>query len=255
MDRRLAALLALLVAVPLLATPLYAFPAAGQPAYSHSIESIDRSEVPDDATVYQYADLSPEAQQAVDAALESEDGNAVVRGEANEPPEFFYSDTVQWGEGRYVVEKGGDSYELTTYAAGGIDFSPVTERLLQLLGLLVGVVGLVGTRYDRERTATAVAGVAALPLAGTVVHSVGVAEVDAAVLLATLGALCVAVAGFGVVTPRRVGVAVTGLLGLGVVAVAAVTGLGVGVLAPAGLIALSGLLAAVLADDLTPAGS
>jgi hypothetical protein len=255
MDRRLAALVALLVAVPLLAAPLYAFPAAGQPSYAHSIEPLDRSEIPDDVTVYRYDDLSPEAQQAVDAALESDDGRAVVRGESNEPPEFAYSDTTFWGDGRYAVEKGGDHYELTTNAAGGIDFSPVTERLLQLLGLLVAVVGLVGARYDRERTATAVAGVAGLPLAGTVVHSVGIAEVDAAVLLATLGALCVAVAGFGVVTPRRVGVAVTGLLGLGVVAVATVTGLGVGVLAPAGLIALSGLLAAVFAGDSTPAGN
>lgn len=80
MDRRLAALLALLVAVPLVATPLYAFPDAGQPSYAHSIEPIDQGEIPDDVTVYQYADLSPEAQQAIDAALASDDGRAVVTG-------------------------------------------------------------------------------------------------------------------------------------------------------------------------------
>jgi hypothetical protein len=222
--------------------------------YAHSIEPIAADEIPDDVTVQQYADLSPEAQQAVDAALASDDGHAVVRGEANEPPEFAYSDTTFWGDGRYAVEKNGDTYELTTRSSGGIDPSPITERLLQLLGLVVGAVGVLGVRYGRERTTTAVAGVAGLPLAGTVIHSVGVAEVDAVVLLTTLGALCVAVAGFGVVTPRRIGVAVTGLLGLGVLAVAVVTGLGVGVLAPAGLIAVSGLLAAVLTGDSTPAG-
>jgi hypothetical protein len=252
MDRRLAALLALFVAVPLLATPLYAFPAAGQPGYAHSVEPIDQSEIPDDATVHQYADLSPEAQQAIDAALASEDGRAVVRGEANEPPEFAYSDTTFWGDGRYAVEKGGDYYELTTRASGGIDLSPVTERLLQVLGLLVGAVGVAGARYGRERTVVAAAGVAAVPLVATVVHSTGRAEVGALVLFATLGALCVAAAAVAVVAPRRVGVAATGLVALGVAAVAVVTGLGLFVVGPAVLVALVGLVAALLAGDTTP---
>lgn len=252
MDRRLATLFALLVAVPLVATPLYAFPTAGQPAYSHSIEPIDRSERPDDVTVQQYADLSPEAQQAIDAALASDDGNAVVRGEANEPPEFFYSDTIQWSDGRYAIEKGGDYYELTTYASGGIDVSPVTERLLQMLGLLVGAVGVAGVRYGRERVVVAATGVAAVPLVATAVHSAGIAEVGALVLFATLGGLCVAAAAGGVVTPRRVGVAVTGLAALGVVAVAVVTGVGLFVVGPAVLVALVGLVAAVLAGDARP---
>ncbi|MFC5368355.1 hypothetical protein [Salinirubrum litoreum] len=249
MDRRLATLVVLLVAVPLVAAPLVAFPTADQPTYVHDIEQIDEREIPADVTVQQYDDLSPEARQAIDSALASDDGTAVVRGEANEPPEFAYSDTTFWGDGRYAVEKNGEHYELTTYAAGGIDVSPITERLLQLLGLFVGVAGIVGVHDGRERTATAVAGVAAVPLFGTVIHSVGLAEVDALVLFSALGAFCVAVAGVGVVTPRPVGVAVTGLFTVGVVAVAVVFGLGLFVVGPVLLVALVGLLAAVFTND------
>lgn len=92
MDRRLPALFALGVALLLLANPLYLLPHAGQPSYSHSIEQIDASEVPDEATIHNYSTLSPEARSAIDKALASEDHHALIHGEANKPPEFFYSD-------------------------------------------------------------------------------------------------------------------------------------------------------------------
>jgi len=166
-DPRLPGAAALLVAAVLVASPLVLYPHAGQTAYDHSVEPIDRSEVPEEVVVRDYADLSPEAQAAVDAALADPDGSATVYGEANKPPEFFYSDYADYGRGIYVIEKDGGLYRLTTAAAGGIFPRNVFETAaLVLTGAAVGLAGAVGWRQERRRVPAgfAVGGLAALGL-------------------------------------------------------------------------------------------
>lgn len=88
-------------------------------------------------------------------------------GEANRPPEFFYSDYADHGQGIYVIEKGGQLYRLETFAAGWIFPRNAFETAaLVLTGLAVGLAGAVGWRRERRRVPAgfAVGGLATLGL-------------------------------------------------------------------------------------------
>jgi hypothetical protein len=63
-----------------------------QPEYDHFVRPTSESGIPADAKVLKFTDLSPAAQRAFVTALQSSNGVATVYGEANKPPEFFYSD-------------------------------------------------------------------------------------------------------------------------------------------------------------------
>ncbi|MFB6080995.1 MAG: hypothetical protein ABEJ81_08360 [Haloferacaceae archaeon] len=201
MDRRVPAIVALLVAASLVAAPTVLFPHAGQPEYYHSVERIDAGQVPDGVTVRRYENLSPAGKRAFDAALDAPDGSAVVYGAANRPPEFFYSDYADYGQGIYVIEKEGRYYRLETFAGGG--FFPVdllAAAALALVGGAVAVVGVAGLRRGRlrEPAVAAVGGLAVLA---------AVAAADAAlgtrVLLVALGAVPVAWAAVGATHAAR----------------------------------------------------
>lgn len=175
-DPRAPAASALLVALFLLASPLVLYPHAGQSQYDHSVERIDQSEVPEEVTVRQYEELSPAAQRAVDRAVADPEGSATVYGEANRPPEFFYSDHASYGNGTYVIERGGTCYRLTTYAGGGIFPEGVFETAaLVLVAGAVGVAGAAGWRDERRRVPAgfAVGGLAVLALAAAPVPRAG----------------------------------------------------------------------------------
>jgi hypothetical protein len=186
MDRRVPALAALLVAALLIATPLYLFPHAGQSAYHHSVERIDESEIPSEVDVRAYGNLSPAGQRAFDAALAAPDGTAVVHGEADRPPEFFYSDHADYGRGIYVIEKDDRYYRLETSAGGGFFAAGrFVVAALALLGGAVAVVGAVGWRDERRR-APAVAAVGGLAvLLAVAAANAGLGDV-AALLIAVL---------------------------------------------------------------------
>ena len=202
MDRRVPPVAALLVAVLLVASPLYLFPHAGQPEYHHSVERIDGSEVPPEVEVRQYANLSAAGKRAFDAALADPSGSAVVHGEANRPPEFFYSDYTDYGRGIYVIEKGGEHYRLETYAGGGFfDAGPFVSVALALLGGAVAVVGGAGWRRGRTRDP-------AVAAAGGLATLVAVAGADAALgnvvsLLIAVLAVPVGWAAVGATHPAR----------------------------------------------------
>ncbi|MFB6280410.1 MAG: hypothetical protein ABEH40_00110 [Haloferacaceae archaeon] len=169
MDRRVPAVAALLVAALLVGVPAVLFPHAGQPEYHHSVERIDRGEVPPEVEVGSYANLSPAAKRAFDAALADPGGEATVYGEDDRPPEFFYSDYADYGRGIYAVEKGGRYYRLTTHAGGGLFPADLFTRTA--LGLLAGAVaaaGVAGWRRDRTREPAVAAGGGAAVLGGVV---------------------------------------------------------------------------------------
>ncbi|MFB6304246.1 MAG: hypothetical protein ABEH47_03695 [Haloferacaceae archaeon] len=217
MDRRVPALAALLVAALLVATPLYLYPHAGQDEYHHSVERIDRSEIPSEVEVRHYETLSDEGKRAFDAALADPEGRAVVHGEANRPPEFFYSDYADYGQGIYVIEKGGEYYRLETYAGGGLFPADLfAAAALAVLAGAVALVGAVGWRRERTREPAVAAG-------GGLAVLVAVAAADATAgnVVGLLVALGAAVLGwFGVGATHRPAAALGGAAGVGSLLVA-----------------------------------
>ena len=139
MFRRAVTLVALLLAGLLVVNPAYL--SFWHTQYSHSVDPVAQSEVPEKADVLVYSELSPDAQRAFRKAVET-DGSYVVYREDNVPKEFFYSDYSHLGKGLYYVEYQGDYYELYTGAGGGFPFVYwFYEALLAAFGLAVGVVG------------------------------------------------------------------------------------------------------------------
>jgi hypothetical protein len=132
-------LLALLGAVVL-------YPHAGRTGGHHSVERIEASEVPADAEVLASGDLSREAREAFQKALDAPDGDAVVWGASNLPSEFHYSDE----EGYYHVRYEGAYYLLSTLQAGAGPVGVVQLGVRGLLGVAgVGLLGAGGYRYGR----------------------------------------------------------------------------------------------------------
>ena len=148
MDRGFPALFALGIALLLILSPLYVLPTAGQPVYSHNIEQVSHSEVPEEAKILQYENLSSEAKAAV---LDARNDDGYVYGEANKPPEFFYSDYAQVNQGIYYVQQDGTYYQVVTHSVGSL--VPVYFILrwsLVIFGLGVGLIGYVSLRDSRR---------------------------------------------------------------------------------------------------------
>lgn len=164
LDRQSVPALVLLVGgVALVAGAFVLFPHAGDPAYVHTVEPIAADEVPAEANVTNFSELSPEGQEAFRRSVESSDGTYVVREEADKPPEFFYSDYAEWNRGIYVIRYEGEYYRLSTAAGGGLGF--VAYGIKLLLGLLGAGLALAGgvslAREDARTPAAVLAGLAA----------------------------------------------------------------------------------------------
>jgi hypothetical protein len=212
MDRRVPALFALGVALVLVTAPTYLFPHAGQPVYTHDIERVAASEVPTEADVLRYASLSAEAKAAIRDAR-TDDG--VVYGEANVPPEFFYSDYAHLNEGIYYIEQNGTYYRLTTYAGGGL--FPIDLFLkwgLILLGLGIGLVGYVSL-FDRRLWLPAGFGVyGGLVLLGAVFQpgrGVTLGADSGPILVLALVGIVTALVAFGATAQRSLAVRTAGV--------------------------------------------
>lgn len=148
MAGRHSVIFALGIALLLATTPVYLFPHAGQPEYHHSVEQVSKSDIPDEADVLRFENLSDNGQTAVRDAL-TDDG--VVYGEKNKPSEFVYSDVTTLGQGLYYVQKGGTYFRLYTYAGGGI--LPIRFILLVtfvMLGISVALMAFVSLRSGRD---------------------------------------------------------------------------------------------------------
>ncbi|MEF8869114.1 MAG: hypothetical protein V5A85_11400 [Haloarculaceae archaeon] len=122
------------------------YPHAGQTGGYHSVERVDAAEVPDEESVLDYGELSPEARDAFRRAVEAPDGDAVVWGASNLPSEFRYSDE----ESTYYVRYEGVLYLLVTGAAGSGPLGVVQLAVKGLLGVVgVGLLGAAGYRFRR----------------------------------------------------------------------------------------------------------
>lgn len=128
---RLSPALALLVGLALLGGPFVLFPHAGQQDCVNIVEEVARAEIPDDAAVLRYADLSSDAQRAFARALADPDGRATVYGDRC-PSEFHYSDVLR----EHYVQRDGNYYVLETVGGGGLFPRGI------LLGLGFGLIGV-----------------------------------------------------------------------------------------------------------------
>ncbi|MFC4357080.1 hypothetical protein ACFO0N_03845 [Halobium salinum] len=106
------ALLLLAAALSLFVVAGVSYPHAGAERYGHSVDSVDSADpgydVPADVTPRPFESLSPKGKRAF---LDGLDGDGVVYGEPNRPPDFVYTDAPNWGDGMYLI-----SYEGTRYA-------------------------------------------------------------------------------------------------------------------------------------------
>ncbi|MFB6101023.1 MAG: hypothetical protein ABEJ73_00470 [Haloplanus sp.] len=165
--RELSTLFAMLVALSLVGAPTTMADWGEQASFS--AERVEESQVDADVPVRQYRTLSPAAQTAVRRAIESPDGTHVVYGREDFPDDFAYSDYTEPGYGLYVVVYEGQSYRLTTYAAGGF---PFVYWLYELPFVVYGLVlGWVGSRVPRGERSPGTAALAAVP--GVVFHLLG----------------------------------------------------------------------------------
>ncbi|SDE87984.1 hypothetical protein [Halorientalis regularis] len=103
----------------------------------------------------QYANLSERGQTAVDRTIER--GEYVVEDESETAPEFMYIDD---GVGRYVIQRDGRAYEITTHREGpgmGLLWFPAMFVLLPLgmAGAAFVVAGIILVAFDAYRRRTA----------------------------------------------------------------------------------------------------
>ncbi len=122
------------------------YPSAGQTGGYHSVERVEASELPADAEVLAYGELSSGAREAFRGALDAPDGSTVVWGASNLPSEFRYSDE----EAYYYVRYEGTNYLLATGQAGAGPLGVVQLVVRGLLGVTgLGLLAVGGYRYWR----------------------------------------------------------------------------------------------------------
>ena len=116
--------------------------------YIHEVDPVTETEFEavaedgaDDEFTYQYPELSPAAQAAVDAARRADDGTARTDERA---PEFRYGDSSE----RYYVSYDGDYYLLRT--TGASQFGNLPTMVMRFVAVC-GVVVIVVTGVDLWR--------------------------------------------------------------------------------------------------------
>lgn len=159
-QRRAVALLAGLLALSLVGAPATMADWGEQATFS--AEKIAESQVREETPVLRYDRLSPNAQDAVRAAVESPGDTHTVYGSEDFPDRFFYSDYSSPGNGLYAVVYEGQHYRLYTYAGGGFPFVYwLFELPFVAYGLLLGWVAAGTYRGSRPPR---LAGLAAAPV-------------------------------------------------------------------------------------------
>ncbi|WP_424018609.1 hypothetical protein ACOZ4N_03790 [Halorientalis pallida] len=131
-DHRVLGVGLLVIAVLLLANPLYIYPNPDEVNEVRVLDSYNGTA----AANYTYENLSSRAQSLVDRAQRTESGRITFRGNENRPPEFTFVQTDQAVrvEGEvYRIERGDDRFYVWTLSRP--DFNTESNRSLGLLGL------------------------------------------------------------------------------------------------------------------------
>lgn len=135
----------LVIAVLLLANPLYLYPNPGEVNEVRVLDSYDGTP----AANYTYANLSDRAQSLVDRALADEDGRITFRGDENRPGEFTFvqSDEPVRVEGAvYRIERGDERFYVWTLARPELETESNRSRGLFGLGIVLAAMGALYVR-------------------------------------------------------------------------------------------------------------
>ncbi|MDS0260406.1 hypothetical protein NDI56_13460 [Haloarcula sp. S1CR25-12] len=138
---QLSGLAMILVGTALIAASFVVVPYPGVAECEHEVSQVDETVIDDATPVTPFTALSPEAQAAFHAAVDT-DGRHTAYGQSNRPPEWSYSDNVRY----YVVRYQGGVYQVLTWA----DSFQFFDYGFVALGLVPGVA-LVGTGALRIR--------------------------------------------------------------------------------------------------------
>lgn len=132
---------------------LILFPHAGVNSYGLSVSDYTSESVPEEATQYEFAEMSPEGQSAFQRAYRSPDGNVVLYGEENLPEEFTFGHYVPL----FVVSYEGDLYEVRSYSHSPVRvlFRTVAFWTLVGGGLIAILVACGIVLYARGRRQSA----------------------------------------------------------------------------------------------------
>ncbi|WP_459191858.1 hypothetical protein [Halosimplex sp. J119] len=156
--------------------------------YVYDVESISDADLPDDAQVRRYENLSATAQDAFRGALSAPDGEYVADEAA---PDITYADDV-YPEGTHYVRYESDLYRFHADGPGGASTGIAIWILFVLIapvGLVIAAIGAVSFGLDLLRLPVAV-------LAGLVVGFAVVAATDRGFDGAALAATTVAALGW-----------------------------------------------------------
>lgn len=216
MDHLRAAALLVIVGLAVLAHPLYLFAHHGQTsAFVHQIDEMDGEPVADD--IVAYAELPPDAQGAVDAALNGE-SSTLWRGD--------HDAAIEALRGAEYVERGGTYYRYDLAYRGGLSTGVGTSArvFLTALGSLALVVGVLVARTESylplsPRGSLAVPGVAAVAVAATNAYDVALSGASEGYLMPAeiFGPIALLGVAFGAAMRRNDWRAVGAACALGVV--------------------------------------
>lgn len=116
-----------------------------EPKYHHSVEEVNESEIPSYKEIMKYEDLSSEAQYAFRTALNSSEGESMLEGKENKPPEFQYTDATNY----YYIQYGGEYYRIGTIGSSGFDYLHKFASILIAL-LSLGLIGIGAYSYGTD---------------------------------------------------------------------------------------------------------
>ena len=144
-DHRVLGVGLLVIAVLLLANPLYIYPNPGEVNEVRVMDSYDGTP----AANYTYGNLSDGAQDLVDRARAAESGRITFRGNENRPSEFTFvqSDRPVRVEGEvYRIERGDEQFYVWTLGRPGLGTESNRSQGLFGLGVVLAVMGALYVR-------------------------------------------------------------------------------------------------------------
>jgi len=130
---------------------IQAIPHPGEPEFQHQIESVSATEIPNEANVLNYSELSSNGQRVVSETIQSDNTQFITYGRSNKPAEFTYSDHQEVNHGIYYISYQSNYYKLTTTqgSSGTLDLVFLSGYVL-IGGVAIGIA-LYSIRSERLR--------------------------------------------------------------------------------------------------------
>lgn len=147
-----------LLGIVILVNGLLFVPQVGQVEYHHNLSETSENEIPENANIIKFSELSPQTKELISNLIQSKDNSIIIYGEENKPPEFSYSDSAEVNEGIYYIGYNESYYILTTNSPPSstqwVDFVKMGFYLLAGTGVIL--LGIFAIRQKRDRLSVSV---------------------------------------------------------------------------------------------------